>query len=280
MRRLAVIQSFRSTNVPGWIEHCLASVKAWAKSAGHDYRLFGDEAFEFCGADYLAQVGSNMRSITNLARLELVKHAHSHGYDWAVWIDADILVFDPVRFDLSTVQRYAFARETWLEPYHDAAQWRAFSAVNNSVFACRAGEPDLNFLIGATRHIAAHRKVETNYQVGGHLIKGLRLPLGFETLGNVGMFSNFATLALARGVDALLKLQARYHGTPVYAANLCASENYSPPVSEAEAEAAIRVLETTRGGVINEWLGDEQALPEGNEILFAAPELKRQLGIA
>jgi hypothetical protein len=111
VRRVAVIQSYRSTNVPAWINHCLASVKAWAKSAGYDYRLFGDEAFAICGEDYLAQVGSNMRSITNLARLELVKDAHAHGYDWAVWIDADVLVFDPARFDLSKVQRYAFARD-------------------------------------------------------------------------------------------------------------------------------------------------------------------------
>lgn len=265
--------------MPGWIEHCLASVKAWARAAGYDYRLFGDEAFEFCGADYLAQVGSNMRSITNLARLELVRDAHKHGYDWAVWIDADVLVFEPRQFSLSGVARYAFARETWLEPYHVEGRWRAFSAVNNSVFVCRAGEPDLDFLISATRHVAAHRQITTNYQVGGHLIKGLRLPLGFETLGSVGMFSNFATLALARGATGVLKAQARYHGTPVFAANLCASEIYRPPVGVADAQAAIRALEGTRGAVVNEWLNGQPALPEGEEILFDAPDLKRQLGI-
>ena len=269
MTRTLIVQSYRDHDIPPWIARCLASVRSWALQHGHDYRLVGDEAFALCGPDYLASVGADLRAITNLARLELVKAAHGEGYDLAVWVDADVLVFAPGAWSIDTVERYAFARETWIE-LDTSGRGRVFSAVNNSVFVCRHGEPDLDFLIAATRHVALHRQLADNYQVGGDLIKGLRSSLAFETLPTVGMFSNFTVLALARGADELVALQARRHGGPVYAANLCASGNYAPPVSEAEAAAAIEALLSTGGQAVNRWLDGSPGLAIGQEIHFDA----------
>jgi hypothetical protein len=256
----------------------MASVQAWAKAAEHDYLLTGDEAFMLCGKDYLSRAGGNMRTITNLARLELVKRAHQDGYRWAAWIDADVFVFDPSQFSVTSVTRYAFARETWLE-LHAIGRWRAFSSVNNSVFVCASGEPDLDFMIVATRHVALHRQVKDNYQVGGDLIRGLRVPLAFETLSNVGMLSNFMVLALAHEVTPLIEAQARLHGAPISAANLCASENYAPTVHESQARAAMDRLETSRGAVLNNWLRGAECLQPGTETFFDAPGLEARLGI-
>ena len=144
-----VLQSFRSHDVPAWIERCLASAKAWADAQGFHYLLTDDGAFELCGSDYLVRVGRNIRSITNLCRLELTRQAHERGYDRAVWLDADVFVFAPSVFSIDGVRRYAFARETWVE-LRAPRRWRAFSAVNNCTFVCRRGEPDLDFLIHAT----------------------------------------------------------------------------------------------------------------------------------
>jgi hypothetical protein len=278
MSRVLVIQSFRKTDVPPWIARCLESVRSWALGAGHDYWLTGDEAFDLCGADYLARVGANMRSITNLCRLELLRRAHADGYDWAVWLDADIFVFDPASFEIGGVRRLAFARETWVE-WKGASQWRGFSAVNNSTIVCRRGEPDLDFLIAATRHVAMHRQIGSNYQVGGQLIRGLREPLAFETRDNIGMFSNFMMLALAREINELIAVQARLHGTPVAAANLCASANYEPIIGEADARAAMDLLESTRGGAINRWLDQPAPLAMETAIFFQAPGLDQRLGL-
>jgi len=278
MSPVLIIQSYRAANVPAWIARCLASVQAWAKQAGHDYQLVGDEAFELCGADYLARVGDNVRSITNLARLELVKRAHAAGYAWAVWMDADIFVFDPEAFQLEDVTRYAFARETWLV-WQGGENWSAVSAVNNSVFACRAGEPDLDFLISATRHVALHRQIANNYQVGGDLVKGLRVPLAFEMLGNVGMFSSYAVRSLARRADPILAALGTLHGTPIHAANLCATDNYLPRLDQAEALTAMDVLESTRGAMINAGVGAGDPLAPGLEIRFTAPGLAGRLGL-
>ena len=165
--------------------------------------------------------------------------------------------------------RYAFARETYVE-MRDRGRWRASSAVNNSVFVCRAGEPDLDFLIAATRHIALHRELRDNYQVGGDLIKGLRVSLAFEALDDVGMLSPIMVRAVARDVTGLLQIQARLHGTPIRAANLCAGLHYTRPVAVTETLAAIDALEQSRGKVINRWLNGAPPLKPGAEISFSA----------
>jgi hypothetical protein len=274
--RILIAQSYRTHDVPSWISRCLASVQAWALAKGYDYRLTDDSAFLLCGADYLARVGDNKRSITNLCRLELVREAHLEGYEWAAWIDADVFVFDPEAFSLSGVDRYAFARETWID-FHDRGRLRAITTVNNCVFLCRAGEPDLDFLIAATRHVAMHRTIADNFQVGGNLVRGLRKSLAFETLGDVATFSPNVLIALARDVAELVQLQARLHGTPVHAANLCAS--ILPTIAEQEAPTAMDRLETTRGGIVNQWLWREKPLPDEEWTYFEAPGIEARLGI-
>jgi hypothetical protein len=250
-----VIQSYRGTDVPEWIARCLESVRSWAASQAFDYQLAGDDSFALCGEDYLARVDGNVRSITNLSRLVLVQRAHAAGYDRAIWLDADIFVFAPEQFRIDLTSRYAFARETWIAR-RGGDEWFAQAGVNNSVFVCTAGEPDLAFLIGAIRHIALHRPIRSNYQVGGDVIKGLRASLAFQVLDNVGMFSADVVAALARRDEPVLHALARFHATPIQAANLCAGSHYEPPCTEADALAAIEILSRTRGDVVNAWVAE------------------------
>src|SRR6185295_2010938 len=114
------------------------SVRSWAAASGFDYEFADDSSFALCGPEYLARVGRNMRAIVNLSRLELVKDAHRRGYDRAIWLDADVLVFRPELFTIDVVEGYAFSRETWVTRVGD--RWRAVSSVNNCVFACMRDE--------------------------------------------------------------------------------------------------------------------------------------------
>jgi hypothetical protein len=244
-----IIQSYRTHDVPSWIIRCLASVRVWTLARDYDYRMTDDGAFALCGADYLAKVGDNKRSITNLCRLELIKGALAEGYDRAIWMDADILVFAPDRLDFAPTARISFPRETWLYP--DKGGWRAKQTLNNCVVVCPQGDSDLDLIIEATRHRARHHPVTHNHQVGVELIRGLHRFLQFPLLSNVGMFSNHVLAALAENRKRAIGNQAAYHGTPVYAANICASDNVSPMVPEAKAHLAMDVLERTHGDVVN-----------------------------
>ncbi len=259
-RKTLIVQSYRREDVPGWIARCLDSVRGWAELKRYDYRLTGDEAFELCGEEYLAQVSrADVRAITNLCRLELVRNAFAEGYQRAVWLDADMFVFDPANFDVRGADRYAFARETWIGVRN--GRLAATSSINNSAFVCNGPQPDLDFLIDAIRHIARHRRIFSNYQVGGDLIKGLARSMAFQALPNVGMFSPITVTALADGDESVLRAQASFHGTPVRAANLCATERYSNTPDQPVTLRAMDRLEETRGRVLNDWL-DEGPSPD------------------
>ena len=260
-----VIQSYRTHNVPDWIARCLETVRDWTARKGHDYQFADDSSFAVCGEAYLASVGDNKCSITNLSRLELLRQAHRDGYDRAIWLDADIHVFDPDRFTIDLDQRYAIARETWVGcPPPGHSQWFVHVSVNNSAMVFMRDEPDLDLLINVTRHIGVHRRIKHNFQVGVTLFRGLWESLDFALLGNSGMFSSSVLYALARGLDLPLEAQARYHGTPVYAANLCAGPHATPPIDEASIMLAMDRLDATKGDVINHWLTEHGAL-------YAAP---------
>jgi hypothetical protein len=247
--KTVVIQSFRTHAVPSWISRCLASVEAWAALRGYDYRLTDDSVFALCGDAYLARVGDNKRSITNLARLELIKGALADGYDYALWVDADVLVFCAEQLVAPFTQRICFAQEVWLNPA--GGGWQVKLTLNNSVVHCPRGDLDLDFIIQATRHRALHHPVQHNFLVGVELIRGLHQFLNFPLLRHFGIFSNHVVLALAEGRLDVVALQAKYQKGPVFAVNLCASDDYAPVVSEAQAHAAIDLLEASRGEVIN-----------------------------
>lgn len=257
--KTVIIQSYRTHDVPSWIARCLESVEGWAAARGYDRWLTDDGAFALCGDEYLAKVGDNKRSITNLCRLELIRRAHAEGYERAIWIDADVFVFDPARLDFPVSDRLVFAREAWVA--YNKEGWYAISTFNNCVVVSRPGDPDLDLIIATIRHVARHHPIRSNFQLGVELLRGLDRFLYFELMTEVGMLSNFVVMAIARNVTDTLKLQATKHGMPIYAANLSASEHLVPVVPEAATHRAMDILEATQGGVINDWL--DPATPNG-----------------
>jgi hypothetical protein len=247
-----IIQSYRTHDVPSWIERCLASVRAWARDRGHDYRLTDDSVFALCGEAYLAKVGDNKLPISDLFRLELIRNALAEGYDQAIWMDADILVFAPDRLAFEPAARISFPPEVWL--FQMDGRWAVTKAINTCVVACPRGDPDLDLIIQTIRHKARHHEITHPFQVGVDLIRGMHHFLQFPILPNIGMFSSWALKALAANDEEAIAHQAAHHETPIYAANLCASDHVLPVTSEAQAHAAIDVLERTAGGVVNKHL--------------------------
>ena len=247
-----IVQSYRTRDIPPWIARCLGSVSAWAAAKGYDHWLTDDSAFALCGEAYLAKVGDNKCSITNLCRLELLREAHAAGYERAIWMDADIFVFDPERLDFPPFSRILLARETWIEPVSNG--WRYANSLNNCVVGARAGDPDLDLIIRAVRHRAEHHPVTHNFQVGVDVVRGLHHFLNFDLTDHVGMLSQHVITALAAGWQDAVRLQAERHGSPIHAANICASDHLTPTVSEEDARVAMDLLEGTRGHAVNQFL--------------------------
>jgi hypothetical protein len=253
--KTVVLQTFRTTNLPTWIQRCMASVRAWAELHGYDYEFMDDRIFDLCGSDYLAQVGDDKRSITNLARLELIRLRLAGQYERAAWLDADTFVFAPAAFRMDISEGYAFAREVWVD--RDRASGTViFDRVHNASCVFTRGQADLDFFIRTARYIAATRQIRESYQVGVRLLSGLQYPLGFPLLQDSGMFSPAILHALVNGDNELLAVLARGHAHPVHAANLCLSLIGAPSpfwnrTPEDIAMEAMDRLEKSAGAVIN-----------------------------
>jgi hypothetical protein len=251
-----VIQTFRTTGVSEWMQRCLASVRAWSAQRGYDHEFMDDAIFALCGEDYLAQVGDNKRSITNLARLELTRLRLDENYDRVIWFDADTFIFAPEKFTITLTDGYAFAKETWLWK-DESGRTRTRQSVHNAAFVFAGHHPDLDLLIQTIRHIAATRQIHSNFQVGVKLVTGLHYSLGFPLMTNTGMFSPDTVKAIATNQTATLAVLAHTHGYPIHAANLCWSLSEDTP--EATIMAAMDRLEQTHGAVINQGIARTDA---------------------
>lgn len=255
MRTLA-FQSYRPHGVPRFLERSMASVREWARSRGHDYRFLDDRFFDVLPAWYRERVGDNKLVLANLARLVVARQALDEGYDRAIWIDADVLVYVPDRFDPQSADGFAFCRETWVERrgFQFVPQFR----VNNAVCVFDRGNRMLDFAIWAHEALVRDRPDRIQqFGTSTTLLTQLYMVSPLPLLHDVALTTPPMLLELAGAGDGpALQTLRRGHGAPMHAANLSGSmigaPNEGVVATEAHADAAVDRLLRTRGGVLAE----------------------------
>ena len=108
-----IVQSFRTEAVPEWLQGCMASVRDWARQAGHDYQFVGDELLALVPKALQRRINGQLNLLTDLARLLLLRDHLASGYRRVDWIDADVLVLEPRAFTLPA-SGFFFCREQFL----------------------------------------------------------------------------------------------------------------------------------------------------------------------
>ena len=224
----------------------MESVEQWAAGKGFGYRFVGDEILDRVPDWYRERAGHRWPVMTDLGRLELIREALEEGYERAVWLDADVLVFDPAGFSLGGVEGYAFGRELWVQR-DDKGKLRVYRNIHNAVCVFDAGNPMLAFYIDACLRIVGRLEGGVpNQIVGTKLLTALHNMIGFPLVEDVAMFSPLVVEDIAAGGGAALdRLKAEAQG-PIHAANMCASlAGAEVPVECLEA-ACSSLLETGR----------------------------------
>lgn len=235
-----VIQSFRTSGVPRWIEPCLGSVRAWAEQAGWQYLFIGDEILELVPQWYRESAGGRFPIITDLARLLVARDALQAGSDIVVWVDADVLIFDPDTFDPSPVGQFAFAREIWIQNDAETERPRAFRNVHNAVCAFRRGNAFLDFYIYACEAVMRRAGGQVPDQiVGTKLLTALNNIIGFELMDDVGMVSPAVVQEILEGAGPALRLLCSETRLPLRAVNLCNSLRGNDAASAAANDALL-----------------------------------------
>lgn len=252
--KTVVYQSFRNKDVPGWISACMATVKAWALAQGFDYRFY-DDAFLARAPDWFRQkADGQICPVTDLARLVVARELLAQGWQRTVWVDADMLVFDPDALQITAQSGFALCLELWL--YADASGARRVSQrVNNSVAVFCAGSLHLDFFIDACLRIARQREQLGKLDVGTAFLSPLRQILPFPLLTSVGMLSPAFMAEIASGQPAGVAEYMRALPGPLAAVNLCGSLQGQPVhgvvADDALYDAVVERLLATQGEALN-----------------------------
>jgi len=235
-----VIQSCSVLQRQGWQGVCLQTAQAWAAQQGHDYRFIGDEIFDLVPTWYMDKVGTKLPVATDYARLLLLQQALKEGYGQVLWLDADVVVFDPA-LQLEFAGTCAFGQEGWVQPGKRGFELRR--NVSNALCVFRQGCVVLPFLLHTVASLvhrvdAAHIAPQF---VGPKLLNALHPLCNFALLPQVGALSPPVVDELYRGEGPALALLRAGCAKPLQAANVCAS------LVDAESAAAVVATLAGRG---------------------------------
>jgi len=217
-----VYQSYRPTNVPGWIEICMQTVRSWAALNGFEYQFIDDSLFDYVPRWVREKSVGEICPQTDLARLIVAKKYLSQGYDHTIWVDADMVVFAPERLVVSPHTGFSFCHETWVKT-DQQGKLVISHHINNSITSFAKHNPQLDFLIDACLRIAHLKPKLTRLDLGTTLLSSLGNAIPIPLLTNVGMFSPGMMTDITSGTDLYLKAYATKMMAPLACANMCAS---------------------------------------------------------
>jgi hypothetical protein len=255
--KTVVYQSYRTEDVPDWIARCLAGVRQWTESKGYDYRFVGDEFFDLLPDDYRRRAAARLPVLSDLARLIMARDLLDEGYQRTIWIDADVLIFDPDHFDISIDSDFSFCREIWIQP-DGKGGIKAHRNVHNAVSVFKAGNSFLEFYIDACKRIIGQfedGKGLVNQIVGPKLLSSLHNTMGYPVIDNIGMLSPLVLKDIEQGQGAALDLLVGKTPGPMQAANLCSSMSESVvdgiELSHSMMGQVVEKLLANRGGKLS-----------------------------
>jgi hypothetical protein len=237
----------------------MTTARAWAEASGFVYEFVDDRLFEYAPLWYREKVGHNKLLVSDLARLKLAREFLDAGYDRTIWIDADVLVFDPSGLTVDVTDQYAFCREIWLSQKPGEPPVCSPERVNNSVSVFVGGNSILDFLIYAgetlvrnATHTLRAIDVGTNFLCALH--QRIRLPL----LHHVGTLSPTLLSALRRSAIDVVHTYMAGVNEPLFAANLCGSfgdaSNHGVALDERHYERVVDALLQSHGELLNSHL--------------------------
>ncbi|MCP5432225.1 MAG: hypothetical protein H6923_03035 [Alphaproteobacteria bacterium] len=253
--RTVVFQSFRTSDVPGWLSRAMESVRQWAEQRGFAYRFLGDEFFDCLPGWFRERIGGDVLPMSDLARLEWALRLLEGEADRVVWVDADVLVFDPDRLVVDEAEDAILCSEIWVHLAKDG-KLVGRPRVNNCVCAFRRGSSFLAFYRDACLKRARTARPSDRWVLGPSLLSDLHRVVPLAQLANVGMVSPLMLRDLqTEGSNRLRGAYMSFFTVPFAAANLCGSRRDTPfggfMLDDRAYALAVERLLATRGDVLN-----------------------------
>lgn len=235
-----IIQSHKSPLPYPWIERCLESVRDWCALNQYEYRFLDDELFDAVPDSLLEKTKEQTVIATDLARLLVLRDALQN-YQAVVWLDADVLIFDPEEFVLPDAP-YAVGREVWVQRDKNG-NLKVYKKVHNAFLMFRQGNSFLDFYVDSAISLLEQNQGPMPPQfIGPKLLTALHNVVNMPVLDSAGMLSPAVAKDLIAGKGPALEMFNANSPGPIAAANLCISSCRSGEVSEKDMEQLIETL--------------------------------------
>ena len=248
-----VFQSFRTHDVPRWIQRCLASVRSWTRKSGFAYRCLDDGFLALAPDWYRDKARTHITVVTDLARLLQARQCLLNGFDRAIWVDADVLIFSPSLLTIDLNIACGYCREVFISK-NSAGVIIPEIRVNNAVCVfAREGFMELEQYINDCYSIVQNvPEIRNGLEVGTSFLT--QTHNSQAVIMNVGLLSPAIMEAVLENNEKLLVQYIVWHGNPVYAANLCNSfrniAGDTPGLFDYLCGAVVGKLIKNHGGVL------------------------------
>ena len=252
-----VLQSYRTRDVPAWMATCMASVRGWARQMGWDYEFMDDAFFSLAPEWVHKRCAANLYAVTDVCRLIWLQKKLAQGHTRVIWVDADVLVFDPHNLTVPTGIGQGFARELFLKLDADGTTIPVLG-INNALMAFERGDPSLQTYLDAclARLQALPPGPVPRTALGPAMLAELSAKHDLNTIERIGLFSLAIMQDIAGGNGALGREYLRFLAAPPAAANLChflrdATAPADRPLFDAIYDKAVERLVASRGAVLD-----------------------------
>lgn len=197
------------------------SVRGWASAQGFEYQFLDDALFSNLPNKLREKFGAQPVVLSDLARLRLLQAACADGYERAVWLDTDMLVFDPNRLQLPDTQ-HAVGREVWVQV--NEGKLRAYRKVHNAFMMFAASDSFLPFYADTAESFLQRTKAPVVPQfIGPKLLTAQHNLTALTVCEEAGMLSPLCLQDVINGGGAALDRMKKGHGSSLAAVNLSAS---------------------------------------------------------
>jgi hypothetical protein len=237
-----VVQSHRANALAtAWLKTCVDSVQQWADANNASYQFVDDAAFDLLPQHYATKFAGHGAQLSDLARLKLISQAFAAGYEYAVWADADLLIFDPTSLSLPAPDDSIFGVETWVDQA-GSNRIRTWRNIHNAFMGFKRNSVVLPYLIYTIESLAARIDPESvaPQTFGPKLLTALNSITGFDTTDLVGAFSEPVLANIASGGGPFLERLVQSQPAVPAAANLCASLSVDPGIMIQVCDALIK----------------------------------------
>jgi hypothetical protein len=195
-----------------------------------------DDSFLSLAPEWVrSRCGDNIYAVTDLCRLQLLKNMLEKGYDRAVWVDADVLVFAPENLKIATEHGHGFAHELFFRFEHDG-HYTALESINNSVMVFEKGQMLLDQYIAAAFN-ALRQSPEgpiPRTALGPTVLQKAYPQHELDRIYGVGLFTLAMMYEIVHGGGNLISDYVCAVPEPLGAANLCHFLRNETPVTHRE----------------------------------------------